>query len=241
MNRGIYATATGMMSAQAQLDVLTNNLANVSTTGFKRDGLAFAESFERRLRAHSGAGPEIGTLGSGAAQVAQFTIFEPGALTATGNPLDVAIQSPKGLFAVRAEGGVQYTRNGSFRLNESRQLVTQQGYPVLDGRLAPITLPDGKSAIQDDGTVLVDGQEVGQIGLFEGTFAKAGENLFDATDARAVETPELKAGHLEGSNVNAIEAMVGMISLHRSFELAQRSIQQQDDLTQRLLQSLQDR
>ena len=240
MNRGIYATATGMMAAQTQLDVITNNLANASTTGFKRDGVAFAEGLEREMRANGGLGAVLGSLGSGAVQSGQFTDFEQGVLNPTGNPLDVAIQGAKGLFAVQTPQGVRYTRDGSFSLNQDRELVTHQGYPVLDDSLRPITLPSGKPLIQDDGTVQVDNQDSGKIGIFDGSFTKTGDNLYESLDAKALDEPQLKAGHLEGSNVNAVESMVQMITLNRAFELAQRSIQQQDDLTQRLIQSLRD-
>jgi flagellar basal-body rod protein FlgF len=240
MNRGIYATATGMLAAQAQMDVLANNLANVSTTGYKRDGLAFAERFEREMRAGGGLGEVLGKLGTGAAQVAQFTIFEPGPLMATGNTLDVAIGSPKGCFAVQTPQGLCYTRDGSFQLNTERQLTTKAGHPVLDARGNPITLGFGRIAIEDDGTVMVNEVEAGQIAVYDGPFRKIGDNLYLATDAKPIEDAQLRGGHLEGSNVNAVEAMVDMISLNRAFELAQRSIQQQDDLTQRLIQSLRD-
>lgn len=229
------------MAAQTQLDVLTHNLANASTTGFKRDGVAFSERFERVLRSGAGLGPVIGSLGSGSTLESRYTDFEPGALKATGNPLDLAIQGPKGLFAVQTPQGICYTRDGSFRLSDSGEIVTQAGNPVLDSRGAPIQVQNGKILIQDDGTVLVDNAEAGQIAIYDGSFTKVGENLYESTDAKAVDDVSVRAGSLEGSNVNAIEAMTGMITLNRIFELAQKSIQQQDELSQRLIQSLQDR
>jgi flagellar basal-body rod protein FlgG len=240
MNRGIYATATGMMAAQTQLDVVTHNLANAGTTGFKQDGVAFAERFERQLRANGGLGPAIGSLGSGATLESYYTDFEPGPLKATSNPLDLAALGPKGLFAVQTPQGVRYTRDGSFKLNDAGQLANQAGYPVLDPRGMPIGIEGGKVLIQEDGNVLVDGKEAGQIGIYDGSFMKVGDNLYESADAKAIEGVQVKAGHLEGSNVNAIEAMTGMITLNRAFELAQKSIQQQDELMQRLIQSLQD-
>jgi flagellar basal body rod protein FlgG len=240
MNRGIYATASGMMAAQSQLDVLANNLANVSTTGYKRDGLAFSERLERQMRGNGGLGEVLGTLGSGAEQVAQFTIFEPGPLASTGNPLDLGIDGAKGCFAVQTSQGVRYTRDGALQLDAEGRLVTKAGHPVLDDGERPITLPRGRVSIGEDGTVQVDGIDAGKIGLFDGTFQKVGDNLYDSPDAKTVDGTPLRSGHLEGSNVNAVEAMVDMITLNRAFELAQRSIQQQDDLTQRLIQSLRD-
>lgn len=240
MNRGIYATATGMWAAQSKMDVIANNLANAATTGYKRDGLAFAERYERELRANGGLGASLGTLGSGAIQRSQFTHFGVGALSATSNPLDLAIPQDKGLFAVQTPQGIRYTRDGAFALNTDRELVNKLGYPVLDESGRPITLPTGTPQIQDDGTVRVGDREAGKIGIFDGTFQKSGNNLYESNDAKPLESATVKAGHLEASNVNPVEAMIEMISLNRSFELAQRSIVQQDELTQRLIQSLRD-
>ncbi|MFY9233894.1 MAG: flagellar hook-basal body protein [Fimbriimonadaceae bacterium] len=240
MNRGIYATATGMIAGQKWLDVVANNLANVSTNGFKRDELAFSDAYVREMRLNGGRGASIGSLGSGAALVAEYTIFEPGAIAATGNPLDVAIPSEKGLFAVETPQGIRYTRDGAFQLDQDRRLVTKQGHPVLDDGKNPIELPKGELAIQTDGRIMAGGQEVARLGVFDGTFTKSGGGLFIGT-AEAMEEPEVNPGALEGSNVNAIEAMIQMISVSRSFEMAQKSITQQDELTQRLIQSLQDR
>ena len=241
MNRGIYATATGMLASQKWLDVVANNLANVSTNGFKRDELAFQDAFVREMRLNGGKGAEIGSLGSGATLVQQYTVFEQGPINPTGNSLDVAINSEKGLFSVETPQGVRYTRDGSFGLDANRQLVTKQGFPVLDDNGNPIELPEGPVAITDNGTIRAGDLEVGKIGVYEGTFHKTAAGLYASLDAETVAEPTLKAGALEGSNVNAVEAMIQMITVNRTFEMAQRSITQQDELTQRLINSLQDR
>src|SRR4051812_346013 len=124
MNRGIYSTASGMLAAQQSMDVITNNLANASTIGFKRDGIAFANAIEQQLQ--SGGG-RIGSLGTGPTSTGQYTVFEAGAIMATNNPLDVAIGSEKGTFAVQTGNGqIAYTRDGSFEIDANRQLVTKQ-------------------------------------------------------------------------------------------------------------------
>lgn len=240
MNRGIYATASGMLAGQKWLDVVANNLANVSTTGFKRDELAFSDAYIREMRLHGGRGASIGSLGSGAALVAEYTIFEPGPLATTGNPLDVALMSDKGLFAVETPQGVRYTRDGAFQLDKDRRIVTKQGHAVLDDSRNPIELPDGEIQIQADGRVMAGSQEIAKIGVFDGTFVKTGGNLFSG-NGQPLEDVAVTAGALEGSNVNAIDAMIQMISVNRTFEMAQKSISQQDELTQRLINSLQDR
>lgn len=241
MNRGIYATATGMLASQKWLDVVSNNLANVSTNGFKRDELAFADAYVREMRTAGGAGRTIGSLGSGATLVSQYTVFEQGPVTATGNPLDLAITADNALFAVQTPQGTRYTRDGAFALDSERQLVTKQGYPVLDDSGSPISLPEGEFSISASGAILSEGQEVARIGVYSGTFRKAGGSLYEGSNAEAISEPSLSPGAIEGSNVNAVEAMIQMISVNRSFELAQKSITQQDELTQRLISSLQDR
>jgi flagellar basal body rod protein FlgG len=200
--------------------------------------MTFANAYEQQLA----IGPRpIGSIGSGSTEQEEFTDFQPGSIVATKNPLDIAIDSPKGLFAVQMpDNGIFYTRDGSFSLNTERQLTDKQGGLVLDTAGQPIQVPVGNVEFGSDGTVNVDGKSVGRIGVFDGTFTKVGGNLFKASgQPTAMDEIQLKPQSLESSNVNAIESMVQMITLNRSFDMAQRSITQQDDLTQRLIQSLQ--
>jgi flagellar basal body rod protein FlgG len=239
MIRGIYATSTGMIATQTAMDTIANNLANLSTTGFKRDGVSFGESFERELYSNAGLGDSLGTLGSGAVEKQRFTVFEMGAINDTSNPLDVAIKTSQGAFAVQVDPQtVQYTRAGDFSLDENRQLVTKEGKPVLDDTLQPITLPNGIVEISQDGNISVDGNSVAKLGVFDGTFTKVGNNLMSSNDATPIEITSVEQSALEGSNVNATETMVKLITLNRLYELSQKSIQQQDSMTQRLIQSL---
>lgn len=230
-----------MGTAQQWLDVVTNNLANASTTGFKKDGLSFNDGLLRTLAANAGQGPVIGSLGSGTVIKGQYVDFSNGAVTATGNPLDLALKTEGAAFAVQTPQGVRYTRDGAFHLNGDRELVDKNGNTVLDRQSRPISLPAGDIDVDSDGTVSVAGKPVGQIGVFRGAFRKLGDNLFSSPDALAVDSPDVAVGALESSNVNAIEEMVAMIRLNRAFELAQRSVQSQDESTQRLVSSLQGR
>lgn len=239
MNRGIYATATGMMATQRLMDTVANNLANASTTGFKQDGLSFGDAFQRALYANGGQGPYLGTLGTGATELDAYTIFDVGEPVSTGNALDVAIQTRDGLFAVQTPQGIRYTRDGSFQLDGDGLLVTKGGFSVLDERQQPIQLPAGRPNIDPDGSVSVDGKQVGKLGVFKGQFTKIGDSLFAGAGVEAIDEPELAPKALESSNVNTVEAMIDMITASRTFEMAQKSIQQQDDLAQKLIQSLQ--
>ncbi|MFN8220883.1 MAG: flagellar hook-basal body protein [Fimbriimonadales bacterium] len=240
MNRGIYAASAGMSMLRRQLDVVANNLANVSTTGYKKDVLAFNDVMAKALQ--NGEQP-IGSLGYGPQNFLEVTEFEvPGEILPTGNPLDLAIDGNKGAFAVRSlkDGTVRYTRDGSFTRNPDGKLVTKAGDLVLDDRMNEIDLPAGKAVVANDGTLSVNGSEVAKIGVFEGSFRKVGGNLFEG-NATAMDEATVHPNALEQSNVSAIESMVQMIDLQRSFEIAQRSITAQDELAQRLISSLQDR
>lgn len=234
----------GMMAGQRTLDVVSQNLANVGTTGYKRDGIAFTEALQRQMV--TGEGLPLGTLGAGPDQGSEFTVLgEQGTLTKTGNPLDLAFESPNGMFAVQTPGGVRYTRDGSFTLNADRQLVTKQGLQVLDSAGQPITLPQGDLQIDTDGQIEVrqgdQSMPIAQIGLFEGRFSKVGGSLFDCSDATRADSATIRSGSVEGSNANPIDSMIAMIKLNRAFELAQRSVTQQDELNSKLVQSLNDR
>lgn len=237
MNRGIYATAAGMSATQMQMDALTHNLANASTSGFKQDGLAFQDNLAVQLRMGSRA---IGSMGYGPKLEKEFTDFALGTIAPTGNPLDLAIATEKGFFAVQTPQGTQYTRNGAFTL-VGGVLSTHQGHPVLDDTGSPIEVGQGTIEVGARGEVTVDGVEVATLGVYDGSFSHVGNNLYEGAGTQLMDDPEIRAGALEGSNVNSISSMVTMVSLHRIFELSQRSITQQDELTQRLIQSLQDR
>src|SRR6478736_2099764 len=147
MQRGVYSAATAMATAQQWLDVVTNNLANASTNGYKKDGLTFNDGLVRELSANAGTGAKLGSLGSGAVVQGAYTDFSVGSHTMTGNALDLAIRTPQGAFAVQTPGGVKYTRDGSFQLNADRQIVDQQGHQVLNRQGQPITAGPGKIAI----------------------------------------------------------------------------------------------
>lgn len=228
-----------MIGAQQLLDVVSHNLANASTNGYKREGLVFNDTLKRAM--YSDQGSYLGKLGSGGWQQEHFTVMESGAMTTTGNTLDVALQESKGFFAVQTPAGVRYTRNGSFAIDADRKLATQEGFPVLDGGNREITLPAGKIEIDVTGGVSVDGQNIGTIGVFDGRVTKHGDGLYEGSSMSAVDEPRLQSGVIEGSNVNAIEEMIAMIKLNRIYEMAQRGALSQDEMTQKLLSSIQNR
>lgn len=241
MERGLYTAATGMSVAEMTMDVISNNLANTGTTGFKRDALVFNEALERVLKANGGAGREIGPLGNGPGAKGLYTVHEMGNLQATGNPMDLAIGTKEGMFAVQTPQGVKYTRDGVFALDLEGFMVDGNGFRVLDDSMSEIQLDPGKLEVGQDGLITVNGNEVARIGLFQGSFDKDGYGLFVSSDAVALDEEQVmvQQGFVEASNVNAIEEMVLMIKLNRAFEMAQKSASSQDESTQRLLQILQ--
>jgi flagellar basal-body rod protein FlgG len=236
MNRGIYSLASGMVATQQAMNVLSNNLANVNTDGFKKDHVAFNDALQQALTGSDGTA--LGSLGSGGTIKEQYTDLTQGPLRSTSNPLDVAIQG-KGMFAVQAPNGqIMYTRAGSFTTDANGNLTTQQGYPVLDNNQKPVQLRPGTMSLGADGSISTgeDGPVYAQLGVFDGTFTKTDSGLYAAANATALQGAglKLKQGMVEGSNVSPITSMVDMISLSRSYDAAQKSIQSEDDMSQRL-------
>ncbi len=239
MNRGLYTAASGMYSSQVWLDTVANNLANASTTGYKRDEVAFEESLLRELRNDGGRGQIIGDIQSGPQVVKVSTSFDHGSLQATGGGLDVAILGNEGMFAVQTGSGVKYTRAGSFTLNSQREIVDPNGNPVLDAQRRPIRA-DRPGAVQigPDGTVSVGDQALGKVAVFEGEFKKSGLNLYDANGTPTENAnASLATGTVEASNVNVVATMIQMVQVQRLFEMAQKSIQSHDETTGQLVKS----
>ena len=221
------------------MDVISNNLANSGTDGYKADSLAFSDVMVKNLYADGGRGPMIGTLGNGPEAVANAIDRSVGTIKSTGNPLDVAIRTPKGMFAVQQNGRTVYTRNGSFSLNSEHDLVTSQGLPVLDDRGQKINLPGvERIEIDAEGQVHQGNNVVATLGIFDGEFRKAGDNFWTASDAAPLANPSLATAAVESSNVEAVQAMVDLIKIQRSFEQSQKSIQTQDEMTGKLFEIL---
>ena len=235
-----------MATNEQWLEVITHNLANVNTTGYKRDAIQFGEWMERALNAEGGTGQRVGQMGSGPEAKRQVTVMQAGAQTATGNPLDVAITSDRGLFAVDTGGGrIRFTRDGSFTLNDRGQLVTRDGYGVLDERMQPIFLdPAAQPVIDGAGNISPiqpqpdQPQAITKIGIFDGNFRKLGDSLWEGSKTRPVENAGVRQGFLETSNVNAVDSMVQMITVSRMYELAHKMVQTQDEGSSKLIDAL---
>jgi len=227
MSSGFYTTYLGMQARQDAMDVLANNLANVSTTGFKGD-TAFFRAYLNALDDQ----PDQTNIDKSAQLENTKTDFSTGALHTTGRELDAAIDG-EGFFVVQTGAGERYTRDGSFTLNSNGQLVTHDGYTVT-GRSGPITLPQGTNTISIDpaGNISADGATVDTLKVVRfantATLVKQGRNLFQQTDSKnaalTIENPNVQQGQLESSNVNAIHEMVTMMKYMREFESLQKML-----------------
>ena len=237
MSGGMYLAAAGAMVQQMRLEVLANNIANINTNGYKGEKTIFRVNEETTAPEEEPTTDEIQPLSPYAPPFETRIDFSQGALRETGNTLDVAING-NGFFAVQTPEGVQYTRQGSFSLNEEGVLVTPDGFPVI-GEGGEITLEEGNVEIDLEGGIYVDGDEVGRLQLTDfadqNILQKVGNGRFMTTDQTVTgERPEdttFSQGYLETANVNPIMAMTEMIETSRAFEAYQKVIQTVDEAT----------
>lgn len=250
MIKGIYSSAQGMMSLMTKQDNISNNLANVDTTGYKKDITTFQvveDSMEDtntecacdNVTGACSKSEELNKFNEiykrNSPVVAEtFTSFEEGGFKRTDNPLDVAIKG-RGFFVVNTPQGRRYTKAGNFTKNSEGNLITKNGNTVA-GTGGEINIEGENISIGSDGTVSVDGEIRGTLQIVEfndlRTLAKVGNDNFRTTENSEqipVENPVVEQGFLEKSNVNMVKSMVNMIKSYRNYEANQRSIRAQDE------------
>lgn len=220
MERGLYIAASGMLAEGVRQDLISHDLANASTPGYKPDRTA-SESFDEMLLTETQSGAQVGRLGTGTRIADQVTDMTPGPVRDTGEPLDMAIEGP-GFFAVRTADGVRYTRDGQFQASADGTLVTAQGDPVLGPGGQPVRV--GK-----DGSV--PATAVGVVVLTNPR--KQGEALYTGTPGGEDPAGSVRTGALESSGTNPITAMTDMIASLRAFEGGQRVITTIDSTLQK--------
>lgn len=259
MIRSLWISKTGLDAQQTQMDVISNNLANVSTSGFKKSRAVFEDLLYQNIRqvgaqtSQQSQSPSGLQLGTGVKPVATERIFTQGNLQQTSNDKDIAIQG-QGFFQILLpDGTTAYTRDGSFQIDNQGQLVTASGFPVQPA----ITIPANAQSLSvgRDGVVSITTPnstattQIGQIQL--ATFINPaglqgkGENLYVETTASGnpnTNTPGtngaglLSQGYVETSNVNVVEELVSMIQTQRAYEINSKAITTSDQMLQKLSQ-----
>lgn len=229
----MYSTVSGQLAVFKQLDVIANNLANLTTTGFKAEKVLFEQALNKHTVSASASldkdvAPPDNFRGEEFVKIrGSRSDFTQGPTEITGNNLDVAIQG-EGFFVVQTPQGERYTRAGNFKLDASNKLVTQTGYPVL-GQGGEITIQGANVSVSDNGAIIADKQLVGNLrvvkldGLQTRREASQLFQLREGATPEEVTTISVKGGALEGSNVNAVRELTDMILASRLFESFQKS------------------
>ncbi|MDD2686417.1 MAG: flagellar basal-body rod protein FlgG [Gallionella sp.] len=259
MIRSLWISKTGLDAQQTQMDVISNNLANVSTNGFKRSRAVFEDLLYQTIRqpgAQSSQQTQLPSglqIGTGVRPVAAERVFTQGNLQLTGNSLDVAIQGNGFLQVLMPDGTTGYTRDGSLQMDSQGQLVTSSGFTIQPA----ITIPANSNniTIGRDGVITVTQAgstapvQVGSLQL--ATFINPaglmsmGENLYQETASSGTPSTNVPGtngaglitqNYVETSNVNVVEELVNMIQTQRAYEINSKSIQTSDQMLQRLTQ-----
>jgi flagellar basal-body rod protein FlgG len=259
MIRSLWIAKTGLDAQQTNLDVISNNLANVSTNGYKRARAVFEDLLYQTIRQPGAASSQQTTIpsglmiGTGVRPISTERIFTQGSLQRTENPLDIAING-QGFFQIQMpDGTLAYTRDGAFQRDSTGQMVTSSGYPLspaitIPGDAISITISrDGIVEVTQSGTAAPT--QIGNIQLASfvnpGGLQSMGENLFIETGSSGTPTPNtpgtngtglLNQGYVETSNVNVAEELVTMIQTQRAYEMNSKAVTTSDQMLARLVQ-----
>lgn len=237
MDNAVYAALTRQSGLLAQMDAVANNIANLSTPGFRREGVMFSEYIQRL----DGKEPSL----SMATANTRLLDLSQGALSRTGGSYDLAIEGD-GFFLTGGPEGPRLTRAGAFTQDATGRIVTPAGAPLLDTGGSPVTVPPGARdvTIGTDGTVSADGTPLAQIGLYAPV---------DPTDLRhqsgtafsaaagvqpAVQPGRIRQGYLEDSNVNPVTEVARMIDVQRAYEMSQTFLDTEDQRVRGVIQTL---
>lgn len=235
MDNAVYATLTRQSGLLAEMRAVANNIANTATTGYRAEGVIFSEY----VSALDGQAP---SLSMAAARVRETSLAQ-GGLTQTGGTFDLAIEGD-GFFLIGTPQGERLTRAGTFGPNENGDLVTPEGYPVLDPGGAPVFVPTGggQIAIAPDGTISAAGQPVGQVGLYLPTdpndLIREDGVRFRADGGVVATEGRMLQGFVEESNVDAVLQIARMIEVQRAYELGQSFMEREDQRVRGLIQAV---
>lgn len=237
MTNPIYTSLARQAGLMQEMQVVANNLANASTTGYKTDRAIFAEFLVS-------TGPNSDSLSMGGLAGHAFK-FEQGVLRMTGGKFDFAIQGD-GFFAVATPQGPRLTRAGHFQLSAAGNLVDANGNNVLGAGGSPINIPPEATQISvgSDGTISYNGQQVDRIGVFapQGQLLRDSNTLFSAPEGyAAVETAGVVQGALEQSNVSPVLEVARMIEVQRAYEAGQSLLEREDQRITQLINAVRER
>ncbi|NRB35181.1 MAG: flagellar hook-basal body complex protein [Rhodobacteraceae bacterium] len=234
MEQSTYAALSRQTGLLNEMRVVANNIANSATDGFRQEGLIFSEFVQ--------SGPDQSSVSMAGARV-RNTSFVQGAMTQTASALDMAIDG-EGFFMVETPQGPRLTRAGAMSVNAEGDLVTSAGFPVMGAGREPIFIPEGASAVRvaSDGSLSVDGNPLGQIGVFtadpndmhreDGVMFRVEGEIEDQPDTQILQF------FVEGSNVNAVSELARMIEIQRAYEMGQNLLKAEDDRIRAALNSL---
>lgn len=250
MENVTYIALSRQKTLRSMMNNISQNLANMNTTGYKEEKMMFTDWVAKNKDAPFRGEREISLV----QDIAQFRDTRVGNIEHTERPLDVALSQPDMFFAVETPSGPQYTRNGNFSLDPGGQLITNEGYPVLSDADQPIFFneADGQIEIKGDGAVTTD---IGQIGKLKvvtfdnvqamnttgsSLYSVVKENPNDPDGAQPVENPGVVQGALEKSNVNPISSMTQMIDVLRTYQSVTRSLESENERQRNMINKLGD-
>ena len=232
MEAAMYKALSGAVVEMRRLETASQDLANINTAGYKGQRLAFSEVLAKRVAPEDRPGGFVAVAG-------QRTNLHQGAIEGSGNPLHLALEGD-GYFVIQTARGERYTRNGGFTLRADGTVITPGGDALL-GEGGPLQLNGASMVVSADGTVRSDNNEIGKLRMVRfkdaGKAEKEGANLFrsDVTNVTAAGDARVVQGHLEQSNVGAVDSMVALISINRQFESYQRAMKLLDSVTEKIL------
>lgn len=257
MMRALWTAASGMLAQQMNVDVISNNLANVNTTSYKKERIEFKdllyETMDRARVLEDGGRPVNLQVGHGTTAVATLKDFQSGSPEETGNPLDFFIDGDAFFMIQGPTGDINYTRDGSFKISLTdmgKMLTTSEGYPVLDESESPIYIDVDLSQLNvsqngelsytdEDGLSVPTGQIIGLV-YFDnrGGLESIGRNLYKSTEAAGIpilamdstQVSLINQNFIESSNVKTVEEMVKLIVAQRAYELNSKAIQSSDEM-----------
>jgi len=254
MIKGLYRSAAGMIPLPYNQDLVSNNLANNNTAGYKQDRMFIRDLVEADLYLNENGLAATGnppaevninppafraSVGNASRVIEYATDFRQGRMDITGNDYNLGING-NGFFAVQTPDGVQYTRNGQFAVGQNGNLVTAEGFNVLGAGGAPINVQGGKLEVQQGGAVFVNNEQRGTLNVVDFPqpyrLTKTADSRFVPQAGGGAAVPaqnfSVRQGMLEMSNANPIDQLVRMIEVERMFEFGQRAIRLQDESLQ---------